>query len=100
MFKLNGVDIYLRSETTPDLPKEHGKLKLVLISNRGTRVWPPPAPPIQLCDWPRSRWESDDEVTDQDIDELAAFLTKEGFYWTKLQKLYTLNGERQYSQPY
>lgn len=100
MFKLVGVDVYLKSDTTPDLPREIGSFRLTLISNRGTKVWPPPAPDMELIDWPRSRYESESDVSDADVNSLLQTLSEAGFHWTKAQKLYTKDGERQYSQPY
>lgn len=100
MFQLVGADVYLRSESTPDVPKEHGRFKLRFISNRGTRVWPVGIPGMHLIDWPRCRYEADGEVTDADVDDLVASLSKLNFHWTKVQKLYRKDGENQYSQPY
>jgi hypothetical protein len=100
MMTLHGVDVYIWTPETPDLPKEFGKFKLKLISNRGTKVWPPPAPDMHLLDWPRSRYVSDEEVTDQEIDELVAHLSGQGYRWTKCQKLFRKDGVNQYSEPY
>lgn len=98
---LHGADIYVWSKTTPDLPKEFGPFKLVFISNRGTKVYPPPAPNIELGDWPQSRYESESEVKDSQIDELCAMITAGGFIWNKCEKLYwDGEGNRLYSQPY
>ena len=40
--KLVGCDVFIYhpEETAPDLPREVGPLKLELIANRGTKVWP------------------------------------------------------------
>ena len=99
--KLHGLDIYLWSDTTPDVPKEHGKFKLIFISNRGTKIYPPPAPDIKLLDWPRCRYESESEVSNEEIDALVNKITELGFTWSKCQKLYwDAEGNRLYSQPY
>ncbi len=97
---LHGVDIYLWTPETPDLPKEFGPFKLVLISNRGTRVYPPPAPEMELMNWPRARYISDAEVSDAQIDELVRKISSDGWRWTKCQKLFRLDGVDQFSQPY
>ena len=98
---LHGVDIYIWSATTPDVPKEFGPFKLILISNRGTRVWPPPAPDIDLLDWPRCRYVCDDPVTDAQIDQLVIKITELGFKWNKCQKLHwAADGTKLYSEPY
>jgi len=97
---LHGVDVYIWSATTPDLPKEFGIMKLELISNRGTKIYPGPAPDIKLLDWPRCRYTSDEVVNNQQIQELLDALTSAGFTWTKCQKLFRDNGTNLYSQPY
>lgn len=100
MMNLHGVDVYIWTPQTPDLPKEFGKFKLILISNRGTRVYPPPAPDMDLLDWPRARFLCDDVVTDEEVDALVHHLTSLGWRWTKCQKLFIKDGVNQFSQPY
>lgn len=100
MMTLHGVDIYIWSDTTPEIPKEFGSLILTLISNRGTRIYPGPVPDIHLLDWPRCRYESDTVVTDADIEAVVNAITAAGFRWTKCQKLFRIDGVNQYSQPY
>lgn len=97
---LHGVDVFIWSAETPDLFKEHGPMKLELISNRGTKIYPGPAPDIKLLDWPRCRFTSDDVVSNQQIEALLNDLTAAGFTWTKCQKLFRDNGTNLYSQPY
>lgn len=100
-FNLHGVDIYIWSATTPDVPKTFGKFTLKLISNRGTKIYPGPAPEIDLLDWPRCRYESEEVVTNDEIDALIAEITKAGFSWNKCQKLHRDDeGNNLYSQPY
>ncbi len=100
MFQLVGVDVYLRSEGVPEVPREHGPFKLIFISNRGTRVWPNKIEGFSMIDWPRCRYEADGEISDNDVEGLVSALTHGGFTWTKCQKLYRKDGENQYSQPY
>lgn len=100
MYQSVGADVYINSKDLPDLPKEHGSMKLLFISNRGTKSWPGPPPDIDFIENWRCRYESEVEVTQEDVDSLAAALTKAGFHWTRIQRLYTEAGERQYSQPY
>jgi len=97
---LHGVDVYLWTPETPQLPITIGKFTLTLISNRGTRVWPPPAPDIKLLDWPRCRYVSDEVVTNEEVESLVAELTAAGWTWTKLQKLFREDGVNLYSEPY
>jgi len=100
MMNLHGVDVYLWTPTIPDLPKQFGPFTLTMISYRGTKVYPPPAPEMDLSDWPRCRYVSETEVTDQQADELVTHLTGLGWVWTKTQKLYRKDGVNQYSEPY
>lgn len=97
---LCGVDVFLWTPETPELPSQIGPFRLELISNRGTRVYPPPAPDIDLIDWPRVRFLSDEQVEDRQVDELLAELTAAGWVWTKSQKLYRKDGVNLFSQPY
>jgi hypothetical protein len=97
---LQGVDVYIWQAQIPDVPKSHGKFTLKLISNRGTRVYPPPAPEMDLIDWHRCRFVSDQALSDQDVDQLVSDLTGLGFRWTKTQKLFTQDGVALYSEPY
>ena len=100
MMTLHGADVYLRIPETPTLPTELGPFQLIFISDRGTRVWPPPAPEIDISDWPRARYFSDAEVTDKQVDELAEAITGLGYQWTNVQKLFKIDGSNAFSQPY
>jgi len=100
MMTLHGVDVYLRTPSIPDLPKEFGPFSLTFISNRGSRVWPPPTPEMDLCDWQQCRFLSDNEVTGTQIDELVVHLSGLGWEWTKCQKLFKIDGDNAFSQPY
>ena len=97
---LHGVDVFVCSPEMPDVPREIGPLILTLISNRGTRIYPPPAPDMPLLDVSRCRYLSDDELTDAQIDGAVAHLTALGWRWAKCQKLYRLDGVDQFSQAY
>ncbi|MCX7799061.1 MAG: hypothetical protein N2109_01820 [Fimbriimonadales bacterium] len=98
--ELCGVDVFVWSAKTPELPTEVGPFRLELISNRGTRVFPPPTPDIDLCDWPRARYLANEAIADQDVDWLLARLTQAGWIWTKSQKLYRKDGADLFSHPY
>lgn len=97
---LHGVDVYIWQQDQPALPKEFGPFTLKLISNRGTKVYPGPAPEMDLIDWYRCRFTSEQEVKDTQVDELVQELTKQGFTWTKTQKLFQIDGVDAFSQPY
>ncbi len=96
---LHGVDVYLRTSTVPDLPRIYGPFALLFIANRGTRLAPGSAD-MMHSDWPQCRYFSESEVNDEQIEELVAFLTHHGFQWTKLQKLFRIDGSNAFSQPY
>ena len=85
---LHGVDVYIWQDEQPALPTEFGPFTLKLISNRGTKVYPGPAPEMDLLDWFRCRYE------------LITALTEQGFRWTKTQKLFQIDGVDAFSQPY
>lgn len=97
---LHGVDIYLWHEGIPDVPKQVGAFNLTFISSRGTRVYPPPAPDVEVSDWPQCRYLSDSVVSDSDIDALVCKLSGDGWKWTKCQKLFKKDGENLFSEPY
>jgi hypothetical protein len=100
MLKLHGVDVYIQSTQIPDVPKEFGNMKLLFISNRGTRVWPGVAPDLSIMDLFRCRYESDGEVSNGDVDSLLQDLTGRNLTWPQAQKLFWKDSERLYSQPY
>jgi hypothetical protein len=100
MMTLHGADVYLRAPETPTLPDKLGPFALIFISDRGTRVYPPPAPDIEPSDWPRARYFSEEEVTPAQLDALASQITDLGFEWTMLQKLFRIDGNNAFSQPY
>lgn len=100
MMTLHGVDVFLRTPELPDLPKTIGAFALTFISNRGSRIYPGPTPEMELSDWQQCRYLSDDEVTDAQIDELVGHLSGLGWQWTKCQKLFKIDGDNAFSQPY
>ncbi len=100
MMTLHGVDIYIRIPQIPDVPKEFGPFTLTQIADRGTRIWPPPAPEMELLDWPRCRYFCETIVTDAQVDELVCEMAKLGFQWTKTQKLFRIDGSDAFSQAY
>ena len=100
MMSLHGVDAYINSDKVPDMPKQFGPFNLTMISSRGTRIYPPPAPAIELADWFQCRYVSETEVSDADIDGLLGKLTSDGLKWTKCQKLSRRDGANLYSEAY
>lgn len=106
--KLVGCDVFVYSpnEQTPDLPKSVGPLRLELISNRGTKVFPQGSAKLDyLADEWRCRYttEGDKPLPNQhsDIDALLKAIIDQGKFWTRVQVLWLLpDGSRGFSQPY
>lgn len=106
--KLVGCDVFVYSpnEVTPDLPQQVGPLRLELISNRGTRVWPKSSAKLDyLADEWRCRYTTDGDkpLPNQhgDIDALLRSIIDQGKFWTRVQVLWLLDdGSRGFSQPY
>jgi hypothetical protein len=101
MLALHGVDVYIRSNTTPDLPGRHGDMSLSFVSDRGTRIKDRAAHDGSKTEIYCARYESDSPVEDDAIEALLKDFTSQGFPWPKAQKLYRYeNGDKAYSQPY
>lgn len=97
---LHGADVFIRTPEMPELPPQIGPFSLTFISSRGTRIYPPPAPHTAPNDWPQCRFLSEEVVTDVQVDELVSHLTELGWQWTKLQKLFKIDGVNAFSMPY
>jgi len=101
MLALHGVDVYLRSGTTPNPPNEHGGMSLTFVSDRGTRIKDLQAHDSRNTDIYCARYESETAVDDVAIETLLSDFAAQGFSWPKAQKLYRFeNGDKAYSQPY
>lgn len=106
--KLVGCDVFIYhpEETAPDLPREVGPLKLELIANRGTKVWPTTAARLDYHgdEW-RCRYTAADgkPLPNQlaDINGLVKTLMDQNKSWTRVQVLWLLDdGSKGFSQPY
>ncbi len=95
---LHGFDIFVVADGLPRMPAEVGKFKLVMISNRGTRVGPGPAPDVLLVDVHRCRYEAPGtaEVTDAEVHAAIAKLQAD-CQWTHIEKLNGFDGKRGYT---
>lgn len=103
---LVGCDVFLYApgEEPPTVPHEVGKLRLELIANRGTKVWPKTAARLdyKADEW-RCRFTSagDQPIQHSDINALLQAVMAEGRFWTRVQVLWLLDdGSRGFSQPY
>ncbi|MAM35499.1 MAG: isocitrate dehydrogenase [Micavibrio sp.] len=104
--ELVGTDIYLDWVGQPDeladkvLPLIEDGLKLEVIDNRGTKVWPDGMPETYCCDQWRLRIKSDDGQPvfhDRIISQLSK-ITQSGLDAIKMENLYTFDGERGWSK--
>lgn len=102
-----GVDVFLEwREGSPEqlgdsLSKTNGDgLKLVMISNRGTKVWPGGMPETFCTDHWRCRFMSETEggaVSHAQIIDLLKRVADAGFDFIKTEHLCTFDGEAGYS---
>ena len=104
--KLVGVDIFIQhGSTTDELQKSLSKinvspLKLSMISNRGTRVWPSGAPETFLVDIYRCRFVSetkDGKVTHKDVSNVLSKLSSDNIDYSAAELLFTYDGKPGYA---
>lgn len=105
--ELVGVDVFLdwyegtAEELGDKLNKfSNEKLKLIVISNRGVKVWPSGMSNIFCTDHWRCRFESPDKSTinHKDVITLLGRLNDSGYDFIKTEHLYTFNGVDGYSK--
>ena len=105
--KLVGIDVFLfwdESDRDPDvLGKKlekitNSELKLKMITNRGTKVYPGGIPETFSTDHWRCRFVAKEQhITHDSILDLLKRLDEAGFDFIKTEHLYEVNGERAYS---
>lgn len=105
--KLVGVDIFLdySSGTAEELGNKLSQtalenLNLVVVSNRGVKVWPNGLPETFCTDHWRCRFEAKDKsvgITNQDIMNQMAAVHAAGFDFIKTENLYHFSGKPGYS---
>jgi len=95
--KIAGVDVFITQAAVPKLDAQYGKFKSVLISNRGTKIWPGEAPKIELVDVFRCRFKADG-IAHSEVLELLKTLESRGFEWVHIEKLLEIDGEAAYSK--
>ena len=88
-----GVDIFVVSTQTPQVPEKNKGLELKHITNRGSKVWPGKSPSIEMTDLFTLRYQKAGatEVSDLEILELLQELSK-GHQWVHVEKLQRFNG--------
>ena len=103
---LVGVDVFLDwLKGSPDnlgsaLSKVAGDLQLLMISNRGVKVWPGGKSETFCSDHWRCRFMAQDKgsrITHQQIIDLLARVAGAGFDFIKTENLCNFDGERGYS---
>jgi isocitrate dehydrogenase len=104
---LVGVDVFLDdSDSTPDAiaqrlqEAQNDALRLVMITNRGVKVWPDGFPETFHTDHWRCRFQPAEEgqtVTHAHITELLSRLAGNGMDFIKIENLYTFDGRPGFS---
>ncbi len=101
----HGVDIFVEEPNgLPAIPEIVDHLKLKMISNRGTKVYPGIMPKIWLVDHHRCRYVATDEngkfinIGDEEIFDLIREISAAGIKWMHIEKLQLFDGESGYSK--
>jgi isocitrate dehydrogenase len=102
---LEGVDIFLdNSSDDADTianslraASENSPFELILITNRGVKVWPHGRKETYTVDHWRCRFISKTPVSNTDLVELYSGITDAGLDIIKTENLYTFDGEQGYS---
>ncbi len=105
--RMVGVDVFVhdRDASADDLAERLQKaqgddLQLLMISNRGVKVWPEGLPETMCVDHWRCRFQhpqSDREVDHAQVIDLLTRLADAGIDFVKTEQLYTFDGEPAYS---
>jgi hypothetical protein len=104
--KVVGFDVFVVHQGgLPALPQEINDLKLTLISNRGTKVWPGPTPQIHMTDVYRCRYiaktSTEKKMSAVSSESILSSLVKienSGFEWVHVEKLLEIRGEAGYTK--
>ena len=98
--KFVGLDVFVISEgAIPKLPEKLAGCELVQVTNRGTKVWPGKAPPIEMTDVFTCRYQC---AKDQALDEKAALeilttVSGPSYAWVHAEKLLQINGVNRFT---
>jgi len=98
--KLLGADIFIVGDALPIIEDRLGRFELKMISNRGTKVWPGPTPPIHLTDVHRCRFRPADgspHVSHAEVLALIGEVENRGFEWVHIEKLIEIDGKPAFS---
>jgi isocitrate dehydrogenase len=101
---LQGVDVFVYWPTadTAALASKlsaipAGALKLTMMDNRGTKVWPEGAPETFCSDQYRCRFLASQSVTHADVADLLSRMAGAGVDFVKTENLHTFDGQRGYT---
>ncbi len=98
-----GVDVFIDSLLSPDeLAKiiqslDPSPLSLLVITNRGVKVWPEGHPGTFLTDHVRLRFRSQQPVTHTDVTDLLTNIAASGLDFIKIETLCSFDGKPGYS---
>ncbi|MEB3299984.1 MAG: isocitrate/isopropylmalate family dehydrogenase [Candidatus Sericytochromatia bacterium] len=95
-----GLDIFVEHHdltTVPPVPHEAGGMRLSMISNRGTKVWPGQLPDIRMVNWYRCRYMAENAVSDAAVLEALQAVGQQ-CPWVHVERLRTLEGRPMYSK--
>jgi NAD-dependent isocitrate dehydrogenase len=92
---LRGFDIFVEYRNLlPPLPQKIGRFELVMMSNRGTKVWPGPTPNLLMVDVFRCRYRAEaDNVTMEEIRQAIGEIEAAGFHWMHIELLKHIDGK-------
>ncbi|MFN3690006.1 MAG: isocitrate/isopropylmalate family dehydrogenase [Fimbriimonadales bacterium] len=83
-----GVDLFFHALQPPtNLPKQVGRLRLQVVSNRGVALEANTTDERYLLNWFRARYVAEQPVSEADLTELLNTLAPR-LHWTTLQRLY------------
>ncbi|MCS7165418.1 MAG: NADP-dependent isocitrate dehydrogenase [Candidatus Calescibacterium sp.] len=100
-WQIIGIDLFIEwnnIETLPEVPKKVEKLELKMISNRGTKIYPPPVPEILMVNWYRCRYLSNQALSHQDILEFLKKITELQIKWMHIEILRKHNDKELFSK--
>jgi NAD-dependent isocitrate dehydrogenase len=96
-WETRGVDVFIEHDGLPELPPRVGPFELTMISNRGTKTYPGPAPDILMVDWHRARYMADHPIEDRAVLDLLETLAQT-HRWMHVEKLRYADGAPQFSK--
>lgn len=101
---LVGVDVFLhvQGESPDEIAKQlnsfnYKELKLTMITNRGTKVWPNGFPETFCTDHWRCRFKADAPIKFDAVIQALSQIDKSGLNVIKTENLYLFNGEQAFT---